>query len=93
MLAAMTHNGGLLIAIFVSYFRLSRLCINKIVKVGALVGFFLFGVREIHESCIAQYLIRFLKKRDTVPGSMVTESSDYGIHLEQLGFNKEGSKA
>ncbi|KAJ7715716.1 Ctr copper transporter family-domain-containing protein [Mycena maculata] len=58
MLAAMTHNGGLLIAIFA----------------GAFAGFFLFG-------------------RDTVPGATVVESSDYAIHLEQLGFNKDGSRA
>ncbi|KAJ7083659.1 Ctr copper transporter family-domain-containing protein [Mycena belliarum] len=55
MLAAMTHNGGIILAIFI----------------GALVGFFMFG-------------------RDTVAGANTTESTDYGMHLEQLTYGGKG---
>jgi hypothetical protein len=59
MLAAMTHNGGVILAVFVSFCDSLKNLLLDDLQAGALVGFLFFGVCGIHSLFVGPRLTSF----------------------------------
>jgi hypothetical protein len=59
MLAAMTHNGGVILAVFVSFCDSLKILLLNDLQAGALVGFLFFGVCGIHSLFVGTRLTSF----------------------------------